>query len=311
MNLPVVVGSASRDLTPDDARGWRLGGAAAYCGLTMARLGLRPRIVLGVDREAARAEELEMLRAAGAELFLVRLATGPVFRNRGSADHRVQDCLDPGTPLEPDVPAGWAGAPAWMLVPVADELADGWAAVPASDAFVAVGWQGLLRNLPKGGVVSRRAPCRHAIVTRADLASLSRDDVSPATSLDLLAGLLHPSATLVVTDGAAGGLIRQLRPDGPSRTRRYPAIPAAPVVDPTGAGDAFLAALVAAHLGHPLAGSSRRGAELRLAAAVASLTVEAPGLLGVPALHAVLARLRASISADHADAASSDVSEPG
>ena len=310
MTSPVVVGSASRDLTPDDVRGWRLGGAAAYCGLTLARLGLRPRVVLGVDAAASGADELEMLRTAGAEMHLVRLASGPVFRNRGTANHRVQDCLDPGVPLEADVPADWAAGPAWMLVPVADELGEGWASVPPAGAFVAVGWQGLLRNLPRAGVVTRRAPRSSAIVARADLVCLSRDDVVPTTTLARLASLMHPPAMLVVTDGAAGGLVQRLRPDGPGRTWRYPAIPAASLADPTGAGDAFLAALVAAHMGHPLAGASRRGADLRLAAAVASLSVEAHGLLGVPDLSAVAARLRASIRDDQADSASSDASAP-
>jgi hypothetical protein len=289
------VGSAARDVTADDARGWRLGGAAAYCGLTLAHLGMRPRVLIGVDAASSGAEELEMLRAAGAELHLVPLESGPVFRNRGDATHRIQDCLDPGIPLEPRVPADWADADAWMLVPVADEVGEGWAAVPPVGALVAAGWQGLLRNLPKGGVVTRRAPCPNEIIGRAALVGLSRDDVEPSTTIDALASLMRPPATLMVTDGAAGGLVREIRADGQSRTLRYPAIPTARLVDPTGAGDAFLAAVFAARLGHPLAGSGRHAADLRLAAAVASLTVEAPGLHGVPELDTVAARLRESI----------------
>jgi sugar/nucleoside kinase (ribokinase family) len=310
MTQPVVVGSAARDVTPDDPRGWRLGGAAAYCGLTLARLGMRPRVIIGVDAAASGAEELRMLRAAGADVHVVRLESGPVFRNRGLPEHRIQDCLEPGTPLEPVVPAAWADAAAWMLVPVADELLDDWADLPATDAFVAVGWQGLLRNLPRGGVVSRRDPRPSAIVRRADLIGLSRDDVAASTTLHELSGLLRAPARLLLTDGAAGGLIRQILPDEPSRTTRYPAIPAARLVDATGAGDTFLAALVAARLGHPLGGSGRRGSDLRLAAAVASLTVEAPGLRGVPGLDDVSARLRASLGPVHAGAAPAADADP-
>ena len=37
----VVVGSAARDVTAADRRGWRLGGGVTYGALTLARLGLR------------------------------------------------------------------------------------------------------------------------------------------------------------------------------------------------------------------------------------------------------------------------------
>ena len=58
----VHVGSASRDLTTDDPRGWRLGGGATYAALTTARLGLRTAAILGVDPAASTARELDLLR---------------------------------------------------------------------------------------------------------------------------------------------------------------------------------------------------------------------------------------------------------
>lgn len=289
---PLVVGSASRDLTSDDPRGWRLGGAAAYCGLALARLGLRPRVLLGVDPEAAGAAELGLLRDAGADLCLRQLNAGPVFRNRSTPNGRVQDCIEPGLPLVPTVPTEWADGETWLLVPVADELGVAWAEVPPAGAFVALGWQGLLRNLPRGSVVTRRSPTPNALVHRAGLVSLSREDVEASTTMTTLGALLHAPATLVLTDGPAGGTIWTLHVDGSHRERRYPAIWAAAAEDPTGAGDTFLGALVAGRLRHPLARSGRHGSDVRLAAAVASLTVEAPGLHGVPRLAAVVERLR-------------------
>ncbi|MBI3745452.1 MAG: hypothetical protein HY264_02790 [Chloroflexi bacterium] len=291
MTRPLVIGSASRDVTPDDPRGWRLGGAVAFCGLTLARLGLRPRVLLGVDATASAADELDLLRRAGADVHVVRLPAGPVFRNRSTPGGRVQDCLEPGAPIDPVVPAGWAEAATWLLVPVADEVTDAWAGLPPVDAFVAVGWQGLLRNLPRGGTVSRRPPTRSAVIERADLVSLSSEDVAPGTLPATLTALLGPRATLVLTNGSDGGSIWSADADGRREARRYPATPTAGVVDPTGAGDTFLAALVAARLGHPLAAPGGLDAALRLAAAVASLSVEGPGLLGVPTLAAVAARL--------------------
>ncbi len=298
---PVVVGSASRDLTEDDPRGWRLGGAAAYCGLTLARLGMRPRVLMGVDATAATADELDLLRDAGAEVSIVPLATGPIFRNRPTSAGRVQDCIEPGEPLPVSLPGRWAGAETWLLVPVADEILPGWAALPPPDAFVAIGWQGLLRNLARGEVVTRRPPRPGALIERAGLVVLSREDLDPGADIDALAALLRPPARLVVTDSEAGGTIWELDSDGGRRVRRYPAIPTDRVADATGAGDAFLASLVAARLGHPLAGSGRQGTDLRLAAAVASLTLEGPGLNGIPDLAAIAARLRGSVGAAHGE----------
>jgi sugar/nucleoside kinase (ribokinase family) len=151
--------------------------------------------------------------------------------------------------------------------------------------MVALGWQGLLRELRAGTDVTRRAPGPHALLSAATLVGASRDDFAPGTHVAVLARLLGPSTTLALTEGAHGGRI--LRTDGGGRplpARRYPAIPPDRTVDPTGAGDVFLAALLAA----TLIGSPRRAT--RFAAAAASLVVEAPGLRGVPDLEAVRAR---------------------
>jgi sugar/nucleoside kinase (ribokinase family) len=294
MTPPVLVGSASRDLTAEDPRGWRLGGPATYAGLTLARLGLRPRVLLGVDAEAAGAEELDWLRAAGADLRLVRLGAGPVFENHERPDGRVQISGGPGDQIAVGLPDGWEAASAWLLLPVAGELPDAWAEVPAPSAFVGLGWQGLLRKLPPGGVVQRRRPAPCPLLARADLVVVSRFDVEPETRIDEMLGLLRRPATLVLTDGEDGGLIAERDVAGAAHLRRYPAIAARRVVDQTGAGDVFLAALAAARLGRSAVGSGRNGAEIRFAAAVASLSVEAAGLAGIPTVAAVVARLSSS-----------------
>jgi sugar/nucleoside kinase (ribokinase family) len=59
-------------------------------------------------------------------------------------------------------------------------------------------------------------------------------------------------------------------------------------VDTTGAGDAFLAGLLAARVAPALRGANPHlGSALRFAAAVASAHVAADGLAGVPTLAAV------------------------
>ena len=64
-------------------------------------------------------------------------------------------------------------------------------------------------------------------------------------------------------------------------------------MDPTGAGDTFLAALLATVVHHTLGGRRRARAhpEIRFAAAAGSLVVEGPGLAGVPDRSATLARM--------------------
>ena len=78
----LVVGAASRDVTAEDPRGWRLGGAVTYGALTLGRLGFRVRALVGVDREAASARELDLLRAAGVVITLRRARIRTSVRQR-------------------------------------------------------------------------------------------------------------------------------------------------------------------------------------------------------------------------------------
>ena len=143
-----------------------------------------------------------------------------------------------------------------------------------------------------GEQVARRAPRPSAILRRADLVGVSHHDVAPDTSLAELRGLLHPGADLLVTQGSDGGLLVHIGSDGPGETWRYLPTATAVEVDPTGAGDTFLAALQASVLRPALAGRrrSRYRPDLRFAAAAGSLVVERPGLAGVPDRSAVLVR---------------------
>jgi sugar/nucleoside kinase (ribokinase family) len=295
----VVVGAASRDLAADDGRGWRLGGGVSYSALTTARLGLRTAALVGVDAEAADAAELDLLRDAGVDVRLVSLEHGPVFDNIEHPAGRVQHSHDRADPLPVGaVPPGWLGAGGWLLAPVANELADAWADVPPEAAIVAVGWQGLLRELSAGAPVRRLAPRPNPILRRADLVGLSRDDVDPNIPLAALYEVLRPGASLAVTRGDQGGIVAD-GPDGEHlRLRHYPAIRSVAPVDATGAGDVFLAALAAARIQPRLvAGKLAQGLDLLLAAAAASLVLEGPGLHGVPDRAAIRRRMAEGLGA--------------
>ena len=295
----VVVGSACRDLVDDDPRGWRLGGGVSYTGLLLARLGIRTGVLIGVDGPASTASELNSIRDAGADVVAVPLEHGPVLVNVEQPGGRVQQCIERSdlVPVEA-LPDRWRSAGAWMLVPVAAELPDGWAGVPPPDAFVALGWQGLLRRLVAGEAVRRVAPGPSPVVSRGDLVGVSGDDVGDISAAALCA-MLGPGATLAFTRGHAGGVALTAGADGAvASTRSWQAIAPSRSVDPTGAGDVFLGTMAAARIRPGLfAGFETPGVDLLAGAAAASLVLEDYGMLGVSDLGAIRARMAEALAA--------------
>ncbi len=281
----VVVGAASRDLAADDPRGWRLGGAAAYCSLTAARLGLHVRCLLGVDGAAASADELGMLTDAGVELRLVPLNRGPVFQNVEVAGSRRQRWFSKSDAVAPSaLPVEWRGAAAWLLVPVAGEIGEEWAAELAaiSGARVGLGWQGLLREFGPDGWVHNTEPRPSPLLSMAGLVCASRHDLEPLMTLGQLRPLA-PLAAIVLTSGSAGGVVFRGTDEA-----RYQSLLSSAEVDPTGAGDVFLAALMVAWLA---TGEPATADALRFAAAAGSCAIERVGLAGVPTREEVAVRL--------------------
>jgi sugar/nucleoside kinase (ribokinase family) len=289
----VHVGNVCRDIDRTDPRGWRLGGGVAYAALTSARLGYRSAAVFGADRTAAGATEIDVLRAAGVDVRIVPLSQGPIFENVEKDHRRIQTCVEPGEPVPVvDVPDAWRAAPAWMVVPVSNETGPEWAAAIPPGARLALGWQGLLRTLVAGTETGRKPPSRGPLVDRANLIGASRGDLAPDTSLDDLSALLRPGTRLVLTQGIHGGVMFEATSHGPAGEIAYDSVPSRQV-DSTGAGDVFLAALVAAWLDRsaPTDQPGPTPDDLRWAAAAGALAVEAIGLGGVPTRAAVVARL--------------------
>lgn len=262
-----------------------------YGALTMARLGIRTGVLIGVDRPAQGAWELGVLRDAGADVISVALDAGPVFHNQEHPDGRIQTCLSVSDPIPPAaIPASWLAAPCWLLAPVAAELPGAWAGVPPTGACVALGWQGILRHLYPGERVWPLDPGPSALLARADVVGVSRHDLPHGLELDRAASWMRPRSELLLTAGERGGLLLRVEDGRVSGGRRYPGIPTRAEVDPTGAGDTALAGLLCARIsgrGDPR--MLRR--DLHLAALAASLLVEGPGLAGVPSLGAVRRRM--------------------
>jgi len=296
----VVVGALARDVDPVERRGWRPGGAVSFVSLTLARLGLQVGAVVGLDPVALGDREPVALRSAGVDLVRVSLERGPVFVNRELPGGRQQLCVSRSDMIPVDsVPDDWRSAPAFVFAPVAAELDDGWADVPAADALVALGWQGLLRDLEDGRPTRRRPPTGNPLGLRADLGAASRDDVAgaPADALERL--VARPGQLFALTAGRSGGLLLDRNGDGTLNERRWDCVPARHEVDVVGAGDVFLAAAFAALLvsRHVTGGwppgqaDSVVTAALRFAAVAASISVEGVGLSGVPDVAAIRRRI--------------------
>ena len=231
----VHVGSACRDVAPDDPRGWRLGGGVTYADADdgPARAADR-RGRRGRRAGAAAAAELDLLRDAGADLMLVPLDEGPIYHNVETPAGRVQTCVQPGIPLPiPPLPESWLAAPAWELAPVAGEIGDDWAAAIPADAYLG----GRLAGLPADPRRRRAghpptAPTASPILARADLVGVSHRDVDPDTPIAALTALLKPGARLVVTRGHEGGLVVVVGGSGPDAVLRYRSTPVRPGARP-------------------------------------------------------------------------------
>jgi sugar/nucleoside kinase (ribokinase family) len=288
----VVVGAASRDVDPAEPRGWRLGGAVSYGALLLARLGMRVGALVGLDRAARDAGEPATLCAAGVHVVVVELERGPVFENREAPAGRSQICHETCDRLPvAALPAAWRDAPAFLFAPVAGEVGPEWAEAPAPGAAVGLGWQGLLRDLVAGQPIRRLAPWPGPLQARSDVAVVSRDDLPALRAAQSAECLLSRAGQqLAMTAGRSGGVFLRRTSGGSVEARRWLAVPARREVDATGAGDVFLAALVAARLA---LGPDRAGgpASLAFAAMAASLSVEDTGLRGVPDLATIRRRL--------------------
>jgi len=288
----LVVGAAARDIDDTDPRGWRLGGTVCYASLAAARLGVLVQALVGVDTEASSAAELEILRAAGVELHLVPLQRGPVFDNRQTANGRIQIAHQASDPVPAAaLPERWRATETVLLGPVAAELASEWAGAIGPDAFVALAWQGLLRELTVGRRVRRLPLTRTPLVERANALFVSAEDALADASVH---GLIGPDQHLVLTHGAYGAVALRLV-DGRLAGRYVPPLPRRVAIDTTGTGDVFVAAWLAARLMLGQAAADEEWRPLAIAAATASLNVEASSLIDVPDARAVadvLLRLR-------------------
>lgn len=276
----VAVGHVARDEFEGEPT-WRLGGTALYATATAARLGATTDLITRVGPR-----ESEPLRERCAALGITLHAlpaeatTTFAFCYRGGRRQLRLRARARGITAA-DVPPELLGAQAVVLASIAHEIDPSLLHAFAAGQVVVTA-QGYLREwAADGSIRPRRWEGADEVVAAARAVVLSEEDVAGD-----LGDPRHWSArgAVIVTLAERGALVLEGRAE-----RLVPGCAAERVVDQTGAGDAFAAALaIALAEGHALLEA------VRFANAVASFAVEGVGTEGLADRAGVEARLRGS-----------------
>lgn len=268
--------SSHAERMPDN---FRLGGTVTFAAVTALRLGVRPGIVTrgspeGVHNGEKALDDGVILPARGSLAGVpIRLLPSPVsttFVNVYHGGHRTQVIEAMAAPIAPDaLPSTWATPPIVLLGPIVHEIEESWLGI-FPNALLGVTPQGWMRTWDDAGHV-RPTRWGHAtsVLQRVDTVVLSREDVGGDEAY--IAELARQTRLLVVTDGWHGVMLYSQ--GGRRHVKPRPAVE----VDPTGAGDVFTAAFLVrlAETHDPLVAA-------RFANVVASMSIEAPGVEGIP-----------------------------
>ena len=273
----LTIGHITHDRTPD---GFRMGGTVSYAAVTARRMGRKPAILTsgtpeqlfdGTNQDiSGRVTRLQGGVLDDVGICLLPSSVTTTFRNIYEDGRRTQVLEALAEPIFPEaLPPAWADVPIVLLGPLVREVPSAWiSAFPK--ALMGVTPQGWMRRWDGAGHVSpSRWENAADFLDRADVVSFSREDVGGDEAyLDALA---KRARLMVVTDGWRGVTVYQH-----GATHQVPPRPTREV-EPTGAGDVFAAAFLIrlAETGAPLVAA-------RFANVVASMSVEAIGIAGIP-----------------------------
>lgn len=264
-------------LTVDElADGLRPGGSALYAGLFAHHQGLRVGLLTSVGPDfpfEVLPPEVEIVSVPASRTTRFALQYTPAGRRLTLRARAAA--------LAPEhLPPRFAAARVAYLCPVADEVAPALAhAFPG--AAVGVGAQGWCRTWDVDGTVRMRPwPDPRPVLSRAQALFLSSDDVA---GWEAAALPLYQQVPLGALTFAERGAVLFVNGE------RHAVAPApATEVEPTGAGDVFAAAFLVRYdaTWDPWDAAA-------YAAVAGALTVEAPGVAGVPTAERLAARWQA------------------
>ena len=273
----LTIGHMTHDLIPD---GFRLGGTVSFAAVTARRLGWQPGILTRVAPDGlfdgptpTRAIDITGPAdspLAGIPIHLLPSTVSTTFMNLYRDGRRTQVIAARPGPVTPDdLPDAWADVPVVLLGPLDCEVPPSWTEV-FPNALLGVTPQGWMRRWDEAGHVSpTRWENAAAFLHRTDVAVLSREDVGGDDAY--IADLARQARLLIITDGWHGATVYM---NGASQ--RIAPRPTAEV-DPTGAGDVYATSFLLrlAETGDPIVAA-------RFANVVASMSVEAVGIDGIP-----------------------------
>jgi sugar/nucleoside kinase (ribokinase family) len=260
----IVVGHICQDILPDGKLS--LGGSVSYAATTALRLGYRVGVVTSAGPNMDLAPALP-----GAEIVCHQAPQTTVFENIYHNGERTQYLHQRAAPLTcADIPADWRTAPMAYLGSIDREIEDSVFYCFADHVQVGVMPQGFFRTWDGDGRVrfTEWQPSRE-LLERINLLVMSELDVPDPVGLASDWGRF--TDIVVVTHADRGATVFQ-----DDESCRYPARPARQV-DPTGAGDVFAAAfLIRMHETDDICQAAA------FANAVASYSIEGPGISGIP-----------------------------
>jgi 1D-myo-inositol 3-kinase len=260
----VVVGHVCQDLMPDGSLS--VGGSVSYATTTALRMGYRAGVVTSAGPGMDLAEALP-----GAQIVCHRSDQTTVFENIYHNGKRTQFVHGRADVLTcKHIPANWRQARMIYLGSIDQEIDESVFRCFPEQALVGLMPQGFFRRWNgKGQVHFTEWNPPEAVLRRINVLVMSELDVPDPHGLAREWG--KSAEIVVVTQAERGATVyRQGMPC------HYPARPAHQV-DPTGAGDVYAAAFLIR-----LAETGDACQAAAFADAVASFSVEGPGILGIP-----------------------------
>ncbi len=258
----LVIGHATKDLVHG---GWTVGGTVSYASITARKLGKRVAVVTCAGDDLRLEEFLKEI-----EILRVDNSSTTTFQNIYSGGVRTQFVREVARKITPShIPAFLHKTPIVLIGPVAMEVEEE-VVYLFSESLIGVTPQGWMRCWDDKGLVRYRvweeAP---RILPKIKALILSEEDVQG--DLRIVEEYAKFVEILVLTQAERGATLYWR-----GEKESFPARPAA-LVDPTGAGDVFAAAFLVRLYE---TGDPRRAT--RFANAVASFSVEAHGVSGIP-----------------------------
>jgi bifunctional ADP-heptose synthase (sugar kinase/adenylyltransferase) len=248
------------------------GGAALYAGLAAAALGAEVTLLTRAGPDFVGRHLFEKLQ----RVHVLPSSRTTAFDERYLDEQRLVRLLGEAEPVDMPVPV----ADVVLLCPVAREVPDAALAVRPT-RLLAAGLQGWLRGFASDGVSTPRPLAGVGRFSGCHLVSCSEEDLR-GLGPETVAALRATVSVVAVTDGAAGARLYS------GARGWHVAALSVEAVDPTGAGDAFLATLaLRLALGRPLLEAAQWAA---CAGAVAVTGLGPTSLAGLAALPESLKR---------------------